>query len=108
MILMIEGLLGTTANKIAILKIQHKIPDVTIIVDSVYDNKEYWSDITAVDDFSKEVSSRLKGRVEKLVVLSINDYELICNPNNNSHYIFMDEYITERVILNIRRIHEGY
>lgn len=45
------------------------------------------------------IKENLKGREAdaSLVVLSMDDKEMDVNPNNNSHYIFMDSYITTRV-----------
>lgn len=79
------------------------IDDNTIIYSSLNMSKLGLSNHSTVDEI---LSKTLKGRTnrDKLVVLSDKDYMFTTNIRNGSHYIYMDEYITKRVMINLTRL----
>lgn len=81
------------------------IIDDTVLYSNVNLNKLGLSNNSTVNDI---LSKTLKGRTnrDKLVVLSDKDYMFVTNIRNGSHYIYMDEYITRRVMKSLTRLIE--
>lgn len=83
--------------------------EISLIITDIesIENQEYISHMlnavkylsTSSKSIDVLIKENLKDRKEgdSLVVLSIDDKKMDVNPNNNSHYIFMDGYITNRV-----------